>query len=128
MKRILVIDDDFDIRNLFKIVLTKAGYEVLSAPDGEIASELQARRPFDLVITDIFMPRKEGIETIIDLKSKYPKTKIIAVSGGFRQQFTFTDTAQVDDVLDLAKDLGADCTLDKPVKQQLLLETVNQLL
>lgn len=84
MARILVADDGEDIREILRMMLSAAGYEVLVAPDGESALALMRAEPIDLIITDIFMPGKEGIETIIELRRDFPSVKIVAMSGGGR--------------------------------------------
>ena len=116
MKRILVIDDDDQIRTMLKLMLEKAGYEVNEASDGEIGLRKQQENPFDIIITDIIMPNKEGIGTIVDIKKSFPDVKIIAISGGGR--------IVPNDYLDIAKRLGADRTLSKPFKRKQLLQTV----
>ncbi len=65
-------------------MLQKEGYETISASDGQIAMKLCRENPADVVITDIIMPEKEGIETIVELKREFPGIKIIAMSGGGR--------------------------------------------
>ena len=72
MARILVIDDDSDVRNLLKTLLEASAHEVIEASDGENGLRLFVDNPADLVITDILMPTREGIQTIIDLKKDYP--------------------------------------------------------
>ena len=67
MKRILIIDDDTQLRQMLRQLLERQGYEVADAPDGREAMKLYRRSPADLIITDIIMPEKEGIETIIEL-------------------------------------------------------------
>lgn len=84
MARILVADDGEDIREILRMMLSAAGYEVLVAPDGDSALTLMRAEPIDLIITDIFMPGKEGIETIIELRRDFPSVKIVAMSGGGR--------------------------------------------
>src|SRR2546421_220445 len=82
MARILVIDDNNDLRTIMQHMLEPEGHEVVLAADGAEGLKLQAECPAALVITDIFMPNKEGIETIYELREKYPHTIIIAISGG----------------------------------------------
>lgn len=82
MKRILMIEDDDDQRELFKMVLEQAGYDVTEAPDGKVGLQRFYQQPYELVITDIFMPEKEGLETILELKKEFPTVKTIAISGG----------------------------------------------
>jgi CheY-like chemotaxis protein len=82
MARILVIDDERIIRTIVKHALEEDGHEVIEAGDGEEGIQLYRKNPTDLVVTDIIMPRKEGIETIKELRRNYPDIKIIAMSGG----------------------------------------------
>ncbi|RLB31609.1 MAG: response regulator, partial [Deltaproteobacteria bacterium] len=81
MKKILVIDDDEQIRHILRRFLERAGYEVLEASNGQEGMALYRKEGPELVITDIIMPKKEGMETIMDMKGEFPKAKIIAISG-----------------------------------------------
>ena len=121
MARILLIDDDDQFRTLLRKMLEKAGYDdIEEANDGRIGVKLFRQRSFDLVITDIIMPDKEGIETIIELTDDYPQIKIIAMSGGGR--------IGPQDYLETAKRLGASRTLAKPFNYSELIDTVHELL
>ena len=82
MVRILVIDDDNSIRNLLRRILETAGHEVIEASNGRIALDMQRQKPAELIITDIFMPEKEGTEFIMDMNEEFPAVKVIAMSGG----------------------------------------------
>ena len=82
MARILVIDDEPQMRSLIETFLTHDGHEVDQAENGALGLRLAAVRPYDLVITDVLMPETDGIEVTIALKSKYPGTKIIIMTGG----------------------------------------------
>lgn len=82
MARILLIDDNVDLRAELREALERAGYEVIEAGDGEEGTNLYRKEPTDLVITDIIMPEKGGLATILDLQQEYPDIKIIAISGG----------------------------------------------
>lgn len=84
MPLILIIDDDDQIREMLRQMLERAGYEVTDAPNGKVAMKLYREQPADLIITDLIMPGKEGIETIIELRRDFPEVKIIAISGGGR--------------------------------------------
>lgn len=121
MARILVIEDEEDIRGLYSRILKHAGHDVIDAPDGKVGIELYRENPADLVITDIIMPEKEGIELIRELRRDFPEAKIIAVSGG--GQATSSSTC-----LRLAKGFGAVKTLAKPFSQQELVDTVREVL
>jgi DNA-binding NtrC family response regulator len=105
-QRIMVVDDDAGIRRTLQILLTRAGYEVMQAKDGSEAVRMWRDRGGDLVITDLHMPEKDGIETIIELLSHTPGTRIIAMSGGGQ-------TKRLDLLGNVAL-LGTVLTIEKP--------------
>ena len=117
---ILVIDDDEPIRELLWTMLEREGYRVLEAPDGDEGLKQFTETPTDLVITDLIMPGKEGIETIRDLRRKFSGVKIIAVSGGGR--------IGPDSYLKMAKGVGALRTLSKPFDRTILLKAVEEVI
>jgi len=119
MAKILVIDDEEQIRGLLKRVFQNQGHRVVTADNGAVGLKMMAQEPFDLVITDIFMPEKEGMETIIEIKRDYPVVKILAVSGG---------DSQGCDYLPMTKALGADASLNKPFSNEDIINLVNGLL
>jgi YesN/AraC family two-component response regulator len=82
MARILIIDDESQIRSMLRLMLERVGYEVVEAPDGIEGIRKYREKPADLIITDLIMPNKDGIGMIIDLKKEFPEVKIIAMSGG----------------------------------------------
>ncbi|MDX1566971.1 MAG: response regulator [Longimicrobiales bacterium] len=82
MADIIIIDDEEALRSTMRKILERAGHEVREAADGDRGIELVRERVADLVITDIFMPGKEGMETIQELKEEFPDVRILAVSGG----------------------------------------------
>lgn len=118
-QRILVVDDNAHIREMCREMLEAEGYTVECARDGVEAVRKFTQSPVDLVICDIFMPEKDGIETILELSSEYHGVKIIAVSGGAQS---------LPDFLPFAKKLGATAALAKPFRPEELLEAVNALL
>lgn len=120
MKRILIIDDDFLVRDMLERLMRKARYDVETAENGGRALRLHRSCPVDLVITDIIMPEKEGLETIVEFRKSAPAVKIIAISGGGR--------IGPSSYLRMAKLLGADRTFAKPVDTEQLLSTVEELL
>lgn len=120
MARILVIDDDEQIRDLIRSLLEALGHEVMEAEDGQVGLESFQSKPAELVITDILMPNKEGIQTIMEIRRDYPETRIIAISGG--------GAVNPDTYLDMAKELGADRILSKPFQLSELTEMLKQLL
>ena len=81
-QRIMVVDDDPGIRRSLDILLSRAGYQVTQAADGSEAVRLWRDQGADLVITDLHMPNKDGIQTIVELLTHTPGTPIIAMSGG----------------------------------------------
>ena len=119
MAKILVIDDDDQVRSLLHKTLEKEGYEVDELPDGGDALRLYEENEYQVVITDIIMPEKEGLETIIQVRRKYPYVKFIAISGGGRISPT--------DCLSMAERLGANYTFSKPFDRQALLDAVADL-
>ena len=120
MTCILVIDDDAQTRQLLRHMLQRAGYGVVEAADGNEGIERMRTEPIDLVVTDVIMPEKEGIETIIELQRDFPHVKIIAISGGGR--------IGAQHVLTAAKSFGANKTLAKPFGNEALLEAIEELI
>ena len=118
--RILVIDDDEQMRTLLRQVMEWAGHEVIEAGNGREGVQKYRKQPSDLVITDLIMPEKEGLETINLLKKEYPGLKIIAISGGGR--------IGPEVYLPAAQELGADKVFTKPFDVHELAETVKELL
>jgi len=120
MALILIIDDDFKIREVLQQILERAGYEVMEAFDGREGLSLYRKRPPDLVVTDIVMPKKDGLETITDLRIEFPGSKIIAISGGGR--------LDPKPYLELAEGFGANRLLTKPFGHEEFLKAVQDLL
>ena len=120
MVRILVIDDDIGIRRMLRLALESMGYTVSEAGDGREGIALFAREPTDVVITDLVMPGKEGIETIRTLRKAHPHLKIIAMSGG--------SLTQSSDNLKMAKNLGANAAFSKPFAVAELAKVISGLL
>ncbi|WP_028583226.1 response regulator [Desulfogranum mediterraneum] len=118
--RILVIDDDQQMRTLIRQVVEWAGDEVVEAEDGRAGMQQQRLHRADLVITDLIMPEQEGLETITSLKKEFPDTKIIAISGGGR--------IGPEAYLPAAKELGADRIFTKPFDVKELADTIKELL
>ena len=116
MSRILIIDDDIQILKMLRKMLEHEGYEVVDAADGNKGLKLYQEDPTELIIIDLIMPEKEGIETIIDLRREFPEVKIIAMSGGGH--------GEPDSYLHMAKGLGAQRTLTKPFGKEELLEAI----
>ena len=120
MSRVLVIDDNSDIRELIGFILRGAGYQVESAEDGEAGLRSHRAQAFDIVITDIFMPNQDGIETIARLRKDFPAVKVIAMSGGGSR-------TKGDGYLFTAREIGAHAVLSKPFDPEDLLGAVRSL-
>lgn len=120
MPKILLIDDDEQLRTVLKLVLTSSGYEVSEACNGNEASKIYQQQRPDLVITDLLMPDKEGLEVIMELRRRDDEVKIIAISGGGRGSAV--------NYLDVAGKLGAQQTLAKPFTMEKLLRTVREVM
>ena len=106
--RVILIDDDEALLKILEDGLSQSGYTISIATNGSLINDVIDAHDPDVVITDILMPRKEGIETIIDIKSKRPELPIIAMSGGGHMSG--------DTVLGLANSIGADATILKPFR------------
>ncbi len=119
MARVLVIEDDPEVRTYLVAVLTRAGHEVLEAGNGKDGVQVFNDEPCEVVITDIIMPEKDGIETILDLRRDHPNLKVIAISGGGR--------STPDNYLHSAKLLGADRAIRKPFTNEEILSAVAEL-
>jgi len=120
MQRILVIDDDEQLRALLHEILDRAGFQVVEAANGVEGLKLYRNQPADLVITDLIMPEKEGVETIMELREQFPNARIIAISGGERTGGR--------NYLPIAARLGAHRTVAKPFSRQEILDAVRETL
>jgi DNA-binding response OmpR family regulator len=116
---ILIIEDDAQLRRLLKSMLERDGHMTLTAENGNEGVMIAHDTKPDIVITDILMPEKEGLETIVEIRREYPDVKIIAMSGGG----TYSDIS----FLDVAKRLGAQKTLSKPFTPDDLRKTIASL-
>lgn len=120
MAKILVVDDEPLICEMLEVFLSRAGHDVTAVTDGKQAIEVVRTASVDLVIADIVMPEKDGLETIMDLQKMRPELKIIAISGGSRiGNFDF---------LAMAEKLGACKTFYKPLDNTVLLRAVDDCL
>ncbi len=120
MQTILLIEDDSQTRKLLRKMLDSAGYNVHEAADGREGVRLFEQEPADLVITDLVMPKQEGIETIRMLKKIVSEVKIIAISGGGR--------ISPENYLSMAEKFGVQISLKKPIKREDLLAAVKEVL
>ena len=119
-KTIIIIDDDNAVRGTMRVILERAGYQVIEAADGQDGIERYRDAHADLVITDLFMPGIDGIETIQTLRNEFPDARILAVSGG--------GSVDAEGPLTDARLLGADATLAKPFAIDELLRRVGDLI
>lgn len=120
MARILVVDDEELARFTMREILEGAGHEVEEAKNGAQGISLQRSRRFDVIVTDIIMPEKEGVQTIIELRREFPNLPIIAISGGGRTRNL--------DFLKIAEQYGARKILPKPFSEEELLAAVESCL
>lgn len=119
MYRILIIDDDAPMRAMLRETFVLNGYQVETAANGLEAEPLYNRNEYDVIITDIVMPEKDGIEVILDLIRKKRGSRVIAISGGGRVNAT--------DYLVTADKFGVAATFQKPIDRKALLAKVKEL-
>lgn len=120
MSHILVIDDDPAVAESLKFMLEDLGHTVATAEDGKEGIQALGRERYDLVITDIIMPEKDGLEFLMETRGSHPDLKAIAISGGGRM------TSK--DYLVMADSFGADAVLTKPISMEELTECVERVL
>ncbi|MDH4318320.1 MAG: response regulator [Desulfobulbaceae bacterium] len=118
--RVLIIDDDEQMRVLLRQIMEWRGYEVMEAENGKVGLRVQRENPADLILTDLIMPEQEGLETIRALKNEFDGVKIIAISGGGR--------IGPDAYLPAARELGADLVFSKPFDIGKLVAAVEELI
>ncbi len=119
MSHILVVDDEPQVRAMLSVMLQQEGYQVTEAEDGEAALQIARSTPVDLIILDLLMPGKEGLETLMAFRKEKDAPKIIAVSGGSRTIGT--------DFLPAAIKLGACRSFRKPFRCEELLLAIREL-
>lgn len=113
---VIIVDDEESVRMLIRLMLEKQGMTFFEAADGNECLLIAAAHTPDLVITDLIMPEKEGIETICEIRSLFPDCGIIAISGATRSE----------NYLTISTLLGAHCALKKPFTQTELFEAVRE--
>ncbi len=118
MKRILIVDDEKQIRSMLSRMLSHEGYEVHTAEDGDKGMAMTGLYDFDLVVTDMIMPVKDGLKFIMELTRDYPELKILAISGG--------GAIKAERYLTMAGYLGDIATLEKPFKRADFLALVEE--
>lgn len=120
MARILLIDDDPLVLNVFQQILEAAGHQIVTATDGQQGIDYYNQHPTDLIITDMVMPVKDGLKMIMELERDHPDAKIIAISGG--------GVIEPERYLSLAESIGTKKTLTKPIAKDALLLAVSEAL
>ena len=120
MARILIVDDEEPIRRTLRRMLEPAGYDVVEAADGREGVELYKEDSVDLVLMDLIMPEKEGIQAAAELRHHDPEVKIIVISGGGRIGNM--------EVLKIAQKFGIEHALPKPIRVSDLLALVEDVL
>lgn len=129
MTRVMIIDDEEDIRIVLKEVFSRAGFDVVVASDGNEGLNLLREQPADLVITDIIMPGSDGVETAYDIRMEFPKTKIIVMSGGGNLGPVDYEPSAISTTAYLAsaEAVGADLTITKPFDRDELIRAAREL-
>ena len=117
--RILVVDDDEAVRFTLRLMLERSNYTVEEAANGNTGLAKFREASYDLVITDVFMPEKDGIELVQEIKKEAPNAKIVFISGNADQQKLYSRVTAL---------LKADATLQKPFSMKALLDTVRNVL
>ncbi len=130
MAKILVIDDDKDVRKALELVLSRAGHDVVLADRGEPGLERLREDGADLVITDIIMPGIDGVAVVNSIRAEFPGVPVVVISGGGNVEPEKFDPGAIATTAYLASATraGADRTLTKPFERQELVEAVETLL
>lgn len=130
MAKIIVVDDEEDIRNVLKQVLERAGYEVQVAESGKEGLELLKDGGADLVITDVIMPGMDGVSLTREIREKFRDTRILVISGGGNVAPASYEPGAISTTafLSSAKNAGADQTMTKPFDRQELIRIIGELL
>ena len=121
MSCILIIDDNETIREVLEAVLVDAGYDCFVAADGEDGWRKYRANAIDIVITDIYMPEKDGLETILQMRKERPDLPIIAMTGSDAASYNFNP-------LLVADKFGANVCLQKPFQNEILIQQIESLL
>lgn len=117
-QRILIIDDEALVRDTIADILSDVGYQTVIAASWDMGETGFTGIGYSLVITDIFMPGRDGLEVIRDIREKWPDVKVLAISGGW-------GGTSAGDAVDAAARVGADAALPKPFEPGDLIDTVN---
>ena len=129
MTRVIIIDDEEDIRIVLKEIFVRAGFDVAVASSGDEGLNLLREQGADLVITDIIMPGSDGVETAYDIRMEFPNTKIIVMSGGGNIAPLDYEPSAISTAAYLAsaEAVGADLTLTKPFDREELIKAAREL-
>ena len=129
MTKVIVIDDEEDIRIVLKEIFARAGFEVEVASNGNEGMDLLRKHGADLVITDVIMPGSNGVETAHNIRTEFPETKIIVMSGGGNAASLGYEPAAITTTAYLASAaaIGADLTLTKPFDRGELIKAAKEL-
>jgi DNA-binding response OmpR family regulator len=129
MSTVMVIDDEADVRDSIQQVLSRVGFEVMTADNGLSGIEGFFAHPADVVIVDVIMPRSNGIEVIRKIRESFPGARIIAITGGgnFGPFGYKPGTITTDAYLASATESGADAVMTKPFHRQELIALVRSL-
>ena len=126
--KVLVVDDHRDTRGLIELLLQDAGYDVRQAEDGTMALDVARRWRPEVIVTDVFMDHMDGVDLIQAIRRQGWRTKLIAVSAGWRRPGAYGTDEAGPDVLEDAISAGADATLLKPLDGRELLATLARVL
>ena len=118
--KILVVDDDAGVRGYIEEVLSRAGFDVVTAVNGADGMNRFRHERVDLAIVDMFMPEKDGVETLMEMRQHFNEARILAISGG--------GNLQMGNVLIWARKLKANAVLEKPFTNEELLSAVEKVL
>lgn len=128
MASILVVDDERDVAEAIEAVLEHAGFTVVTADSAAQGLEAIHAQKFDVVVTDIIMPKVNGLELIRKLRAHYPRVRVVAISGGghFGPLSAKPDAISTHAFIAAAKDAGAEDVLTKPFDMDDLLSAVRR--
>lgn len=130
MSKVLIIDDETDVRDALELVLSRAGYEVSAVGDGDAGLEASRELLPDVIVTDMIMPKLDGAQLIRQIKAERPRVRVVAISGGgnFGPAAYQPNALKTEAFLAAAKSAGADRVLTKPFESKDIVEAVGSLL
>ena len=119
MAKILLAEDEQNLQNMLQTILTEAGHTITAVEDGQAALKILEEERYDILITDIIMPKLGGIELMREIREKYPEIKLVAISGG-------GNYIRAGGYLQVAQLIGATCTLRKPFTPKELFDAIRE--